>query len=664
MSSNLKLFKSHGVDFISDEIVNDHQIAECPFCGKKKFYVNVETQCWDCKVCGRSGNRDGFLTSRVQDYIEAMDSKRIRALVMDRGLLPMTLKAWGVGWYEGKYTIPTDANPKNVVTGVKFYTLGGRRRASSGSKLCMIKPQGDLSENGDLWVCEGEWDAMALWQIFFREGYAADVVATPGAAAFPVVSLPMFNGRTVNLVYDNDLAGSTGMNTAKKKLSGIAKEIRKISWPTDTDDGYDIRDLIKDERKRKRNPRLKIEEYIGIRQGKKKPLKKNYESIPSPATTARVFKKWLFMSNTECLDVIFGTVLANKLQGDPLWLFLVAPPGGMKSELLMSLSASPAVYTTTSLTPRALISGAQMMGGGDPSLIPKLDGKVLVIKDFTAILKLHKTDRDEIFGLLRDAYDGRIEKPFGNGITRVYESSFGILAGVTPAIETVGAAEGVLGQRFIRYNLPRASGSVMAGRSAVKRAMQNLRHSDQMRGELKEVATRVLDREIIDFPDISEHMMEQIGDLAQWISLLRGVVSKERYTGIVQFKPMAEVGTRLAKELSKLAYGIALYRDDHEIGEDVYNILVSVARSTIPDRIESITRILYVRGRIHLDELIKAIRLPRRTVQDLLEDMSMLKLAARKDKQWDIQPGIRKLIDHLDIYHLDVNWEKRKHVKT
>ena len=216
MSSNLKLFKSHGVDFISDEIVNDHQIAECPFCGKKKFYVNVETQCWDCKVCGRSGNRDGFLTSRVQDYIEAMDSKRIRALVMDRGLLPMTLKAWGVGWYEGKYTIPTDANPKNVVTGVKFYTLGGRRRASSGSKLCMIKPQGDLSENGDLWVCEGEWDAMALWQIFFREGYAADVVATPGAAAFPVVSLPMFNGRTVNLVYDNDLAGSTGMNTAKK----------------------------------------------------------------------------------------------------------------------------------------------------------------------------------------------------------------------------------------------------------------------------------------------------------------------------------------------------------------------------------------------------------------------------------------------------------------
>ena len=45
------------------------------------------------------------------------------------------------------------------------------------------------------------------------------------------------------------------------------------------------------------------------------------------------------------------------------------------------------------------------MGGGDPSLMAKLDGNpaALIIKDLTPLLQGKDTERDEVFGILRDA---------------------------------------------------------------------------------------------------------------------------------------------------------------------------------------------------------------------------------------------------------------------
>jgi len=54
--------------------------------------------------------------------------------------------------------------------------------------------------------------------------------------------------------------------------------------------------------------------------------------------------------------------------------------------------------------------------------------------------------RDEIFGTLRDAYDGKITKRFANGIVRAYQSTFGLVAGVTPAIESFVVTHAMLGE--------------------------------------------------------------------------------------------------------------------------------------------------------------------------------------------------------------------------
>ncbi|GAG25901.1 unnamed protein product, partial [marine sediment metagenome] len=241
------------------------------------------------------------------------------------------------------------------------------------------------------------------------------------------------------------------------------------------------------------------------------------------------FKEWLQFpyENTNVLDVMYGAIIANRLQGDPIWLFIVAPSGGMKTELLLSLYNSPGIYETTSLTPPALISGANFGAGGDPSLIPKLNKKVLIIKDFTTVLNLNAVALDEIFGILRDAYDGHITKHFGNAIIRSYDSKFGIIAGVTPAIEIYTEQHTALGERFLRYKIQTPTGSDYQN-DILMRAIDNIGHEDDMRSSLANISKEVLNHEYDNIPEVPDDILKRIIALAQWTGLMRATVIRSK----------------------------------------------------------------------------------------------------------------------------------------
>jgi len=358
------------------------------------------------------------------------------------------------------------------------------------------------------------------------------------------------------------------------------------------------------------------------------------------------------MQSDEHLNVMFGSVLANRLEGDPLWMFLVAPPGGMKTELLMSLHTCPLITTTTSITPATLVSGANF-AGGDPSLVPKLDKRVLVIKDFTTIMSMNSIAKDEIFGILRDAYDGRTEKQFGNGISRAYESRFGIIAGVTPAIEQFNS-NSVLGERFLKYRLPVTSSGTI---NAIEQALRNIGKENGIRSALITTAHKALNRDVIEFPELTDEAIKLISSLARWVARLRGVVSRERYTNQVTAKPCSEIGTRLAKQLAKLAIGISLYRQESVISEDTYQTITKVAMDTAPDRVEEIVKQLYINGKdkewFTTNDVAELVKFPLETVRFVLQDLMMLNLVVKQSGVtggWKLHVRIRKLMESLRLY--------------
>lgn len=83
-----------------------------------------------------------------------------------------------------------------------------------------------------------------------------------------------------------------------------------------------------------------------------------------------VYCKWLADLDDDVLEVTFGTVMAHRVDGDPVWLFVIGPPGDGKTEVLRSTSKDPTVYMLSSLKLASLISGFQNDNGPEPSLLP------------------------------------------------------------------------------------------------------------------------------------------------------------------------------------------------------------------------------------------------------------------------------------------------------
>jgi hypothetical protein len=60
-------------------------------------------------------------------------------------------------------------------------------------------------------------------------------------------------------------------------------------------------------------------------------------------------RRWLLLRDDEAVTYLLALLIANRLPGDPVWGFIVAPSGGAKTELLNALSGIPEIYPLTRL---------------------------------------------------------------------------------------------------------------------------------------------------------------------------------------------------------------------------------------------------------------------------------------------------------------------------
>src|SRR5712692_5244316 len=71
------------------------------------------------------------------------------------------------------------------------------------------------------------------------------------------------------------------------------------------------------------------------------------------------------------VEILLAAVAANRMDGDPFWLFLVNPPSGVKTELIRALNDVEDVYPLSNLTPQTLASGFEAKKT-EPSLLLRL----------------------------------------------------------------------------------------------------------------------------------------------------------------------------------------------------------------------------------------------------------------------------------------------------
>ena len=695
LEKRLKPFIAHGVDSLEE--TGDQVRGTCPFTNKEnKFYINPENLLWDSKTAGLSGNLSQFLAYRATAYAETLAARPalLQELADHRQLPKRAFAPWNIGWTGRAYSIPV-CDARGHTVDIRTYRLGDAVKSTSGVKVGLLGAERIPGNPRDtIYVCEGEWDAIGLDYLRRVVDAAGAVVGVPGAGTFKSDWAKWFTGRHVVLLYDKDGPGEEGERKAADVLKAHAQSIQFVHWPAAMPDGFDTRDWVVAGLREKKPKKAWVGLQAMLRPTPKQPTEEDKplshingssgpeggpssggmlppsawtKKVPTLDDVRTVFKRWLFLESTDAISVMLATVVSQQIDGEPIWMFLVGPPGSAKTETLNSLSLVPSAYMTSTLTPHSLISGANWKDGGDPSLIPRLDGKVMVIKDFTSILSLRDTEKDEIFGILRDAFDGKCGKEFGNGVVRKYESRFTILAAVTPSIYSLSSQHTALGERFLKFGV--GDNLVHAHEEdIIQRAIQNINVETTMRAEMADVVLAFLERRIGmahissgSLPTISPQIQSSVIHLARFGARMRGIVTRDTYRNdIVTSRPSAEVGSRLGKQLAKLCQSLALVHGRRTVTDDEYRLVKKVMLDTIPQRTEDILRQMLKhcpteKETMTLQEMSVASKYPTATVSRILQDLNVLEIVTRsqlkKGKfQWTVSSYIRDLIQRAHLY--------------
>lgn len=575
--SPIEVYRSLGWDLQEE---GSQLVTDCPACGKRKMYVDPKRSVFDCKVCGISGNSSSVLEKmHVKVYKPALGADRRAILAKYRGLPEsfFTLDEYlGYDAENDRFTwlvSKADGKPR----GLRHVTIDLRGKKQpvkqlSGHQLGIIGiEEASIRKDDTIYLCEGEWDRIALINLLGELELPGTVLAVPGANNLPKDDIEHLKQRDVVVCYDNDEAGRNGAASVYKKLAKLARRLRFVCWPSSLKEGYDVHDLVKENLKSLTQAWSTLQASLkdkpdGLPEEDVKPTNSlegeqaSVTPIGAPALH-ETFHKWLHLTNTDLIDIVMGAMWAVHLPGEPLWMFVVAPPSCSKSETIVPASGWWRCQALSTLSPKSLVSGFQGKDGDDPSIMAQLEGRrsIIMIKDLTPLLQSHKEERDEAFGILRDAYDGSFSKSFGNGLRREYKDlHFGIVAGVTPAIDMM--RDSAMGERFIKFRSDRETDRPDE-RQRMLRAMQNCGHEEQMRSELKAACIAALqrpfDKEKV--PVADEQFLNIVMDLAQIVAVIRADSLKEKGSDCQLCVPVIESSARLSKQLIKLAQGIALH---------------------------------------------------------------------------------------------------------
>jgi Bifunctional DNA primase/polymerase, N-terminal len=275
------------------------------------------------------------------------------------------------------------------------------------------------------------------------------------------------------------------------------------------------------------------------------------------ADTLAVFDEWLLLPDPTPIYAVLGTVAANLLPGDPVWLGLIAPPSSAKTELLNSISGLPNVVQAATLTVAGLLSGTpkkQHTGGAKGGLLRQIgDFGIISLKDFGSVLSMHTETRAEVLAALREIYDGAWTRHLGSdgGCTLAWKGKVGLLFGATGVYDSHYSVVGTLGDRFLLSRL------APAGRGQFDRA---LKHGGagtaQMRKELAEAVARLFAGRRPEPRPIADDEIQFIDSVIMLAVRLRGAIERDRQKREIEAVYGAEGTARIGLALERLLAGL------------------------------------------------------------------------------------------------------------
>jgi hypothetical protein len=332
---------------------------------------------------------------------------------------------------------------------------------------------------------------------------------------------------------------------------------------------------------------------------------------------------------------------------------LVGGSGVGKTERITPLAALADVVLVSSITgPAALLSGtsrkdrAKDASGG---LLRKLPdgGGVLVLKDFTSIIDMHRDARAEVLAALREVYDGRWDRHVGaeGGRTLTWTGRLGVIAGCTTAIDSAHAVISTMGTRFLLVRLHEVDDVAYS-------VLEHVGRERPMRTELQEAVVGLLEHLPGTAHPLDESIRARLAALGSYVAKARSPVDRDAQ-GEIRLVLDPEAPTRIVKMLAQLWQAAGLLG----LGPaGAWEMVRRVGLDSIPKLRRLILDILESRVTVaNTTEIAAAVEHPSRTTRRALEDLTAHRVIRRlaggdgKPDHWELTPPIRQWLATLTL---------------
>jgi hypothetical protein len=360
------------------------------------------------------------------------------------------------------------------------------------------------------------------------------------------------------------------------------------------------------------------------------------------------FQRTLWLPDPGVIYAVLGTVAANRLPGDPLWLLIVGPPSSGKTEALSALMDLPEYHAVSTFTEAGLLSGSSTREGSSATggLLRQLGERgIIVASDFGTLLNEHGSTRNRLFACLREVFDGQFTRRLGTdgGRTFCWKGHAGFLGACTEAIDTPSIDLGLLGERFSYYRIPQSTADDDFNGCVV--ADEHAGYQREIRAERSQLVAEFFAdlTNPDDLPPLIESDQTRLITLAIIGARCRSSVVRDGYSRETELVPDHERPQRLYGQLRQLHSGLMVIGTP---SSEIWRLLAKVALDGMhPGRRKVIEYLISAPGQHTTGVIAGHCRLTvtptRRHLQDLMSH-GVVDFVGDHPECWSASPWLQE----------------------
>jgi hypothetical protein len=282
-------------------------------------------------------------------------------------------------------------------------------------------------------------------------------------------------------------------------------------------------------------------------------------------------EQYQYFEDTSIIDISLASIIANRLSiGNPIWLVIIGPSSGGKSQILrpLSLTDPKFLHRIDDLTENTFLSGMNLgKGKGEPSLLLRIGAKgMLVISDLTVLFSKNNESKATILSQFRMLYDGEMTKFSGTSAKPItWKGRLGVIAGSTPSIYSNFEEVADMGERFVFYRMKDYDGQ-KATRISMARKLFDKDLDDKLSGLYNDYIKDVLVNHKED-TILSEDTQERILAIASLAEKIRTTTHTTWKGDVIDRIPVPAYPMRTALQLSAIAKGMLIMRKHEDNSE-------------------------------------------------------------------------------------------------